>query len=94
MILQGYSAAINCVAFSPDGKTLAAGSQDSTVALWNVDSNEEVGVYQNHEGGVLCIGFSPDGNLMATGSNDESIVLWRAVGPTDMERENSTWTRP
>jgi WD40 repeat protein len=36
--LEGHESAITCLAFSPDGKTLATGSQDTTVLLWDLSA--------------------------------------------------------
>jgi WD40 repeat protein len=40
--LQGHSDAVGSVAFSPDGKTLASGSGDGTIFLWDVNAESWV----------------------------------------------------
>jgi len=64
------------VAFSPDGKTLATGSSDGTVRLWDVASGRERARLQGHESLVSSVAFSLDGKTLATGSNDKTVRLW------------------
>jgi transcriptional regulator with XRE-family HTH domain len=86
-ILGAPAATLNSVAFSPDGKTLAAGNADDTVRLWDLATRRPIGVpLTAHVGPVNSVAFSPDGKTLATGSNDDTVRLWdlathRQLGP-------------
>jgi WD40 repeat protein len=54
------------VAFSPDGRTLASGSFDHTVRLWDVATASERTVLRQHTQDIRVVAFSPDGRLLAT----------------------------
>ena len=64
------------VAFSPDGKTLAAASREGTVQLWDVVTGEVLGALKGHSGGVTTVAFSPDGRTLVSGGSDHTVRLW------------------
>ncbi|KAF8297440.1 WD40 repeat-like protein, partial [Clavulina sp. PMI_390] len=65
------------VAFSPDGSILASGSSDTTICLWDVQSQSLKGEpLTGHSSWVQSVTFSPKGNLLASGSWDNTIRLW------------------
>ncbi|MDE0316188.1 MAG: sigma-70 family RNA polymerase sigma factor [Candidatus Poribacteria bacterium] len=64
------------LAFSPDGKLLACGSNDSTIKLWNSDTGELLATFTGHLSNVGSLSFSPDSNMLASGSADGTVRLW------------------
>ena len=64
----------NCIAFSPDGRTLASGWTD--ISLWDVSSGELKTELSGHTNEIRSIAFSPDGRTLASGSSDSTVRLW------------------
>src|SRR5439155_11009451 len=56
------------VAFSPDGKRIASGSQDNMVKVWDAQTGKELLTLKGHTGYVNSVAFSPDGKRIASGS--------------------------
>lgn len=76
--LQGHSEPILCAEFSPDGSSLATGSGDMTVRLWDLNTETPHHTLSGHGGWVLCVAWSPNGRMVASGSADGRIRLWDA----------------
>jgi len=70
---QAYS-----VAFDPQGETLASGSDDNTVKLWESRSGKLLRTLEGHQNGILSIAFDPKGGTLASGSRDGTVKLWEA----------------
>jgi len=55
---KGHGGLVFAVAFSPDGKTLATGSFDNTVKLWDFASGKELRTLKGHASPVYGVAFS------------------------------------
>ncbi len=77
----GYEDQVTCVALSPDGRALAAGTQtrnheNQTLHLTDVASGREFAALKGHDKPISCVQFSPDGKTLASASHDSTIRLW------------------
>ena len=86
--LTGSNGAILTLAFSPDSRTLAVGSFDGAIKLWNVPERQEIGALKGHISNIWALTFSPDGRTLASSSYDHTVRLWPAPGfeETDARR--------
>jgi WD40 repeat protein len=74
--LTEHTDSVESVAISPDGKTLASGSYDHTIKLWNLKSGDLLYTLEGHASFVESVAISPDGKTLASGSWDHTIKVW------------------
>jgi RNA polymerase sigma factor (sigma-70 family) len=80
--LKGPEEAVFAVVFSPDGRTLAAGTDAGAVHLWEVLTGKPRLRLAGQRNTIGALAFSPDGRRLASGSYDSTILVWSALGPT------------
>jgi len=68
------------MAISPDGRTLASGSSDETIRLWEVVTGKERFQFPGQREGVFALAFAPDGRSIASARNDTTILIWDVTG--------------
>jgi WD40 repeat protein len=78
--LEGHTASVSCVAFSPDACRIVSGSEDNTLRLWDAASGKAIGPpLEGHTAPVSCVAFSPDACRIVSGSEDNTLRLWDAA---------------
>jgi WD40 repeat protein len=75
--LLAHQAAVNAVAFSPDGKFLATGSQDRSGRLWEVATGKQFGQPLRHPRDVRLVAFGADSQTVWTDSDDQVFRVWQ-----------------
>lgn len=75
-VLRGHEHTIFGLAFMPDSKVLASGSEDDTIRLWDVKSGECFATIQTGADQVRGLAFSPKGDILAAAHKDSSVTLW------------------
>ena len=93
--LEGHTQFVRELAMSPDGTTLASGSGDSTIKLWDTKTFEEMATLRGSDSEVRSVAFSPDGSMLAAGTADGWITLWDVASRerTGTLAGHTLWTR-
>ena len=76
--LQGHTATVMAVAWSPDGRWILTVSKDRSARIWDARTGALQQSLLGHKGLVLAVAYSPKGKLVATGGADDTIQLWDA----------------
>jgi WD40 repeat protein len=77
VVLKDNLAAGYSLAWSPDGKQLASGSNQLAAGVWDVASGKLVQKLAGHTRPVVAVAWSPDGKRLATGGGDGKVRLWQ-----------------
>ncbi|OKH42713.1 hypothetical protein NIES2101_32545 [Calothrix sp. HK-06] len=83
-ILSSHTWAVTAVAFNPDAKILATGSDDNTIKLWNVSTGEEFATLTGHSWSITALVFNSDGTLLASVSKDKTVKLWQVSNQEEL----------
>ena len=73
------ASALTALAISPDGKSIAEGTNDAAVRMIQVSGGDLKWRTARHDGPVRTIAFAPDGKSLASGADDLKVVIYNAA---------------
>jgi hypothetical protein len=74
--LDGHTAIVTGVAFTPDGNRLLTASFDHTIKVWDLNSGKETRTFTGHTGPIFAVAVSPNGGRAASVSRDQTARVW------------------
>ena len=83
--LFGHAGLVTSVAATADGKTIASGSLDGTVKLWDGAGGQILATLLGHKGPVHGVAFSPDGKMLVSAGADKTVQLWNVAPGKEYE---------
>ena len=75
---QAHTDTIRALAFAPDGRTLATGSWDGSIKVWDIESGALLWTSWYRDN-IECLAFSPNGRTLASGGGDGTVQFWDAT---------------
>ncbi len=88
--LEGHSAAVRGISYSPDGKTLVTGSEDTSIRTWNTATWENENTILEHRNYVTDIDWYDDGSGFVSASWDTTLKVWDASDMSLVKNLNET----
>jgi len=73
--LEGHDGPVTCCRVDLDGRRVATGSRDKTIAVWSLRSGKHERVFEGHRGGISVLSFSPNGELIS-GDTRGGVRVW------------------
>ena len=92
---QSHTSDVWQVAWSPDGHTIATGSWDHTVNLWNAKSGQLIHTLRGYSDVIVGLAWSPDSTFIAAGDKAGKLIVWDAqTGKSQrtLEGEMAAWS--
>ena len=83
--ILAHRSGVTSIAYSPDGKLLVSGGNDSKVKLWDMPSGRLAKTWGEHRQGITSVCFDPAGKQVASGCSGGSIKIWDASSGELME---------
>jgi WD40 repeat protein len=83
-LLRGQRLQVDSLAFTPDGRTLASGSDDHSIALWSASSGQRRALLLGHTDMVQSLAFSADGARLASSGQDGTLRFWNVADRTEI----------
>ncbi|KAI0937984.1 hypothetical protein AcV7_003303 [Taiwanofungus camphoratus] len=74
--IDDHRGGICALAYSPDGRYIASGFEDSTIIIWDPVTRQRRSTLQDHFDTVCSLAFSPDSTRLVSGSRDKRLIIW------------------
>ncbi|KAK7312643.1 hypothetical protein VNO77_36658 [Canavalia gladiata] len=93
MTLRGHTADVVDLNWSPDDSTLASGSLDNTVHIWNMSNGICTAVLRGHTSLVKGVAWDPIGSFIASQSDDKTVIIWKTSDWSLAHRTDGHWAK-
>lgn len=77
-LITGHNSYITCLAFNPDGQTLASGSADRSVCIWRTSDGHLNHLLGGHAGEISALSYHPSGDIIAS-SDTITTKIWDSL---------------
>ena len=92
-LLTGHTGGVASVAYSPAGSTLAGGSDDGTVRMWDTQTGALLRTLTGHTGGVSVGVYGPEGSTLTGHTGGVASVAYSPAGSTLASGSNDDTVR-